>query len=83
MPNKSNNAGHVPIRTCIICKKKIEQKQLLSFFMLKSNMVFDVNRFVETRFKYVCHQPSCLQALDKWLVNQQKKSGRSKAKRAV
>ncbi len=77
MPNKSRSAGHVPFRTCIICRKKTEQRSLLGFFILGNEVIFDVNRMVNNRKKYVCHQVECLNHLDKWMSKYLKKTGSS------
>jgi predicted RNA-binding protein YlxR (DUF448 family) len=78
MTNHNSNVGYVPTRTCIICKKKTDQKALLGFYMLQNEMVFDVHKLVPTRKKYVCHAAACLELLDKWLDRQRKKSNRIK-----
>jgi predicted RNA-binding protein YlxR (DUF448 family) len=79
MPNKNSNAGHIPFRTCIICKKRVDQKLLLSFYILNKEIVFDINRLVQFRKKYVCHQAECLTLLNKWLGKQLKKTGSVKS----
>ncbi len=78
MPNQSSHAGHIPYRTCIICKNKIDKKLLLGLFIMNREIVFDVNGLVSTRKKYVCHKAECLTILNKWLDKHLKKSGKHK-----
>lgn len=73
MPNKNSSADHIPLRTCIICRKVTEQSNLLSLFVLGNDVIFDINRLAMNRKKYVCHQADCLNHLDKWLSKHQKK----------
>jgi predicted RNA-binding protein YlxR (DUF448 family) len=76
MPNQSSDAGHVPERTCVVCRKRFEQKELLGFYLLGNDPVFDIGKAVQTRKKYVCHSEECLSGLDKWLARHLKKAGR-------
>jgi predicted RNA-binding protein YlxR (DUF448 family) len=77
MPNQSSNAGHLPERTCVICRKKTEQGLLLGFYLLGNEIIFDINKAVQTRKKYVCHSEECLALMDKWLARHQKKAARN------
>ena len=65
MSNRSSNAGHIPLRTCVICRRKIEKKHLMRFILLDSEIVFDLNCDVEKRGYYVCNDNMCLQKLEK------------------
>jgi len=75
MPNKNSSAGHIPFRTCLICKKKVDRKTLLSFYILNKEIVFDINRLVQVRKRNVCHKAECLMLLNKWVGRQLKKTG--------
>lgn len=75
MPNQSSKAAHTPIRTCVICKEKLEQDSLLSFYFLGSDIIFDIKRAVMARKRYVCNSEKCLTRLPKWLAGFRKKSG--------
>ncbi|MDD3523471.1 MAG: DUF448 domain-containing protein [Candidatus Cloacimonadaceae bacterium] len=66
MPNMNSHACHVPIRTCVACRKKSAQKELLAFLLLPAGIVFDINRRLATRKYYVCRDAGCVQNLDKW-----------------
>ncbi len=65
MPNRSSKAGHIPLRTCVICRRKTEKKQLMRFVLLDSEIVFDMNCDIKKRGYYVCDDNSCLQKLEK------------------
>ena len=74
MPNIHSKAGHKATRTCVICRSKAEQSSLLNFYLLDGELVFDINKAVNTRKKYVCQNEACLKLLDKWLARQRKKA---------
>jgi predicted RNA-binding protein YlxR (DUF448 family) len=78
MPNQSSSAGHIPERTCVICRQRLEQNALLGFYLLGSEVVFDINKAVQTRKKYVCHSEQCLSGLDKWLARHLKKAAKDR-----
>lgn len=80
MPNKSSNAAHKPVRTCVICKSKQDQRSLLNFFILGKEIVFDIKRAVDCRKKYVCYQEECLKKLPLWVSRQHKKTAVAKQK---
>ncbi len=65
MPNRSSNAGHIPQRTCVVCRRKTDKKELMKFILLDSEIVFDLNHDVEKRGYYVCDDNECLQKLEK------------------
>jgi len=65
MPNRSSKAGHIPQRTCVVCRKKTGKKKLMKFVLLDSEIIFDLNGFIEKRGYYVCDDNSCLQKLEK------------------
>ncbi|HRR50380.1 MAG TPA: DUF448 domain-containing protein, partial [Candidatus Cloacimonas sp.] len=74
MPNKNSKAGHIPIRTCVVCKKKVDQNRLLNFFHTTSGIVFDCNRIIQVRKYYLCPNEECFKGLSKWQKRYQKKS---------
>lgn len=79
MPNRSSNAGHVPQRTCVVCKKKVGKFQLLRFMLLGSDVIFDLNCELDSRGYYVCNDNNCLQKLDRKilkLVKSRRSNGR-------
>jgi|AntAceMinimDraft_16_1070373.scaffolds.fasta_scaffold00284_14 predicted RNA-binding protein YlxR (DUF448 family) len=65
MPNRSSNAGHIPQRTCVVCRTKTDKKKLIRFVLLNSEIVFDLNCKIEKRGYYVCDDNNCLQKLEK------------------
>lgn len=65
MSNRSSKAGHIPQRTCIVCKKKSVKDQLMKFVLLDSEIVFDLNCDMKGHGYYVCDDNSCMQKLDK------------------
>ena len=74
MPNRASKAGHIPIRSCVICKTKDDQENLIRFAFIKNEIVFDLKRRIAARGYYVCDNNECLQKLDKWLNKREKKS---------
>ncbi|PKN73301.1 MAG: DUF448 domain-containing protein [Candidatus Cloacimonetes bacterium HGW-Cloacimonetes-3] len=73
MPNKNSHAYHNPIRTCVVCKKKVDQKGLLNFFIMNGGIVFDSLRIVAVRKNYLCPSQECFTGLDKWRKRYQKR----------
>jgi len=74
MPNRASKAGHIPIRSCVICKTKDDQENSIRFAFIKNEIVFDMKRRIASRGYYVCDNNECLQKLDKWLNKRKKKS---------
>jgi len=74
MPNHSSNANHVPMRTCVVCKKKVDQKRLLNFFIMDCGIVFDGKRILEGRKFYLCADKVCFANLGKWQKRHQKRN---------
>jgi len=72
MPNMNSKAGHIPIRTCVVCREKCAQDQLLSFILLPGGFVFDLARKLPARKAYVCPQEDCVNGLVKWRKKRQK-----------
>ena len=81
MPNKSSKAGHKPERTCIICRTKREKSELLSFYLLDGEPIFDLKNKVPKRKNYICFDEECLGKLDKWLHAKRKKERGLKSER--
>ncbi|MCB5252439.1 MAG: DUF448 domain-containing protein [Candidatus Cloacimonadaceae bacterium] len=72
MPNRNSNAGHKAIRSCVICRQKCLQTELLSFILLFSGIVYDPRRVLQARKYYVCPRQACLQQLPKWRKKRQR-----------
>ncbi len=54
------NRGHVPLRTCISCRKKLPVRNLLRFKLLGGRLtVAPEGHFVEGRGCYVCPSEAC------------------------
>ena len=66
MPNSSSHANHVAIRTCVVCKKKVDQKGLLNFHIVNCGIVFDLQRLIQVRKYYLCPSAECFSGLEKW-----------------
>ncbi|MDI3504126.1 MAG: uncharacterized protein PWP64_1062 [Candidatus Cloacimonadota bacterium] len=66
MSNQNSKAGHIPMRSCVVCKKKQAKEHLLSFILLPAGIVFDLQGRLPMRKYYVCPQPECLTLLAKW-----------------
>ncbi|MGI6197678.1 MAG: DUF448 domain-containing protein [Candidatus Cloacimonadaceae bacterium] len=62
MPNKNSRAQHQAIRTCVVCRQRYAQEELMSFFFLDGKLVFDLGRYYQTRKRYLCSSPECLSA---------------------
>ena len=73
MVNKSSNAGHIPERTCVICKKKNEKSKLLRFVIKNNVIVFDYKQKMQGRGYYCCGISNCLNKLEKWMKKRKKK----------
>ncbi len=72
MPNMNSKAGHIPIRTCVVCREKSEQSQLLSFVLLPGGIVYDLLSRLPARKQYVCRSRACVSGLAKWRKKRQK-----------
>lgn len=72
MPNRSSHAHHVPLRTCVICKRKAQKQNLFRFILLDGKAVFDLKQKIMRRGYYVCDENECLQKLDKWISRKKK-----------
>lgn len=74
MPNKSSKKGHIPIRSCVICRKKDEKSNLQRFIIEKGSIVFDEKQNMHGRGFYHCGNLQCVEKLEKWLKKKKKKS---------
>lgn len=66
MVNKNSQAGHIPFRSCVICRTKKPKGKLLRFIFLDGEVSFDLRQKIETRGYYVCDDNSCIEKLEKW-----------------
>ncbi|MBW6516152.1 MAG: DUF448 domain-containing protein [Candidatus Cloacimonetes bacterium] len=66
MPNRASRAGHIPYRTCVVCRKKKEKKEMIRFANLENDLIFDCRQRLEMRGFYVCDVNDCIILLDKW-----------------
>jgi len=73
MANRSSQAGHQPERTCVICRSKKMQNELLHFKLRDKQVVFDFYRRLSGRGYYVCDAEECLERIPKWIKKQLKK----------
>lgn len=80
MPNRNSKAGHIPHRLCVVCKKSIDHNRLLSFFIIREGVVFDMTRQLPGRRNYLCPNPECLDGFDKWKKRYHKRSFASVAR---
>ncbi len=67
MPNRSSRADHVPIRTCVVCKKKDEKKKMIRLTISEDDLIYDWQQRLPMRGYYACNVNDCLLLLDKWL----------------
>ncbi len=65
MPNQNSHAKHQAMRTCVVCRGKYAQKELMSFFFLDGKLVFDLGRHCQVRKRYLCQHTQCLEAFGK------------------
>ena len=74
MSNRSSKAGHIPQRSCVICRNKAEKKELMRFILLDDEIVFDGNSVLGKRGYYVCDLNNCLLKLDRWVSRMLRKN---------
>lgn len=58
MPNK----GHVPIRTCVACRRKFPKKELIRFILAGEEIILDERATHPGRGAYLCQE--CLPLKD-------------------
>ncbi len=73
MPNKASNNGHIPVRTCVICKEKGSKRSMHRFVIQKGAILFDEKKNLEGRGYYFCDKEKCRISLDSWLKKVKKK----------
>ena len=66
MPNMHSKAGHTPERTCVVCRTKRAQAELLPFLLIPEGIVFDLEHKLMQRKYYLCHSSECFVKLAKW-----------------
>jgi hypothetical protein len=67
MPNRSAKAGHIPYRTCVICRNKNEKKSMLRFVNSDGDIVIDWKQRCGMRGYYTCDNNDCILSLERWL----------------
>ncbi len=73
MPNQASNAGHVPERKCVICRKKSEKSVLLRMVRVNNDFIIDAKQRLNARGYYICDDNMCLGLMDKWIKKVVKK----------
>lgn len=73
MPNQASHAGHIAERTCVICRKKQAQMNLLRFVIFNSKFVIDPHRSLAGKGYYCCQEAECLKKLEKWIQKYRKR----------
>ncbi len=73
MPNRNSHVGHLPERTCVICRTKKLKSALLRFVLIDGDIVFDCKQVLNKRGYYVCFEKECILKLEKWLKKKRKK----------
>lgn len=58
--------AHEPIRSCVVCRKKDLQVNLLRFQVLDNELIFDLKRKLPGRGFYVCDNNQCIEELTIW-----------------
>jgi len=76
MPNRNSHAGHIPERTCVVCRKKRAQAEMLGFFIMREGIVFDPGNAVQRRKAYLCRNAECYLGLGKWRKKYEKNKNR-------
>ncbi|MBN2460798.1 MAG: DUF448 domain-containing protein [Candidatus Cloacimonetes bacterium] len=66
MPNQKSRAGHIPLRTCVVCRRKAQKNEFLRFILSRWGIVFDLDNLFPARGSYVCDSNECLLKLEKW-----------------
>jgi predicted RNA-binding protein YlxR (DUF448 family) len=66
MVNRNSQAGHIPLRSCVICREKTSKVKLLRFLMLDGEIIFDPGQKIAARGYYVCDNNACIEKLEKW-----------------
>ena len=62
----NNHRGHIPLRTCVICRVKKAKNKLIRLVLDKDNrIVIDDFQQEEGRGIYLCDEGSCMAKLSK------------------
>lgn len=73
MPNKASKKGHVPVRTCVICKEKAEKTSMHRFVINDGEILFDEKKILKGRGYYYCDKEKCKASLNSWIKKKKKK----------
>jgi predicted RNA-binding protein YlxR (DUF448 family) len=73
MSNKASRAGHIAERTCVICREKKAQSELLPCKIRAGKVVIDLQRRLQGRSYYICDNNKCINGMAKWLKRQKRK----------
>ena len=73
MPNKASNKGHVPVRTCVICKEKGSKNSMHRFVISNGILIFDEKNMLPGRGYYFCDKEKCRDSLETWMKKVKKK----------
>lgn len=57
----SSKTKHVPMRTCVICRQKLEKRHLIRFVSTPDGVFLDPTGKSDGRGAYVCDQIECRQ----------------------
>ena len=60
---------HVPVRTCVICRNRVHQNQLIRFVRDNdNNLIMDFKKIMPGRGGYVCNIHACMQSfIDRYM----------------
>jgi hypothetical protein len=65
MPNKASKKAHIPIRSCVVCRKKFAKSRLYRFVIEDGKIIMNSKQFYQGRGYYTCD--ACLDKLEKWM----------------
>ncbi|MGC9337479.1 MAG: DUF448 domain-containing protein [Candidatus Cloacimonadia bacterium] len=65
MPDKASKKAHIPIRSCVVCKKKFAKNRLNRFIIKEGKIIMDASQTSQARGYYCCS--ACLDKLEKWM----------------
>lgn len=61
----------MPTRSCVVCKKKDEKKNLIRIVSIEEKAIIDKNQKINSRAIYFCNNENCINKFIK--LNQKKK----------
>jgi hypothetical protein len=78
MPERSSGDGaHVPLRTCVICRRKLPKFELLRHVRVESGQpVHDPDQTRPGRGIYVCTDQTCRKRFEKFGLRKHPKGGK-------